>query len=82
MSRIGPIYRGARFLRGQGDRWRFTGASMMVAEAHFASRAEEASGTEERPGGCHANPAQFVIEGGGETALIRCIMQGMICHKA
>ena len=55
---------------------------MVIAEANFASGAEEASRTEERPGGCHANPAQSVIERGGETALIRCIMHGMICHKA
>ena len=82
MSRIGPIYRGAKFLRGQGDRWWFTGASTMIAEANFTSGAEEASRTEERPGGCQADPAQFVIERGGETALVRCIVQGVVCHKA
>ena len=36
---------------------------MVIAEANVASGAEQASGAEKRPGGCHADPAQVVVEG-------------------
>ena len=44
-------------LGGEVGRWKFTGAPIMIAEAHSAGGAEEALGTEERTRGCHADSA-------------------------
>ena len=65
-------------LRGQGERAESCDASVVVAEAHCARRAETTAGAVVSTSGSRADPAQIVKERGVETSLMRRVVLGMV----